>query len=274
MNRAALCSLLLLAVSIPAQGRGQRQAPAAPDLQHSDGPRRGIETEGNGFALPAGEVPLTDLIDAAARFLGRNILWTAQELQSTGNGELTFYLHKKTVLDAVGCEELLYGMLYTKGLTVLPVDEQHGFFEIVCINGPRSRDLYTRAPLRSAEQVLRRPTFREFCTVVVPLEHANANTVINYLRQCFSTPTFNGPNGPLLWIGCAGEVGPIMLTGFGDQVAIALRMLQKADVAPPAPVVTGPTGAMVPVSAIQNLAETVQQLAARVKELEGKLARN
>lgn len=259
--------LLLLPCLAPAQNPRPRQpAQPVPEIVRPEVPRRDIKVDGNGFTLPDGEITVSELIDATARFLGRNILWNSQELQAVG-GDSSFYLQKQVVVDALGCEELLYSMLYTKGLAVLPVDERRGFFEVIALNGPRGREVYSRAASRTAEQVLRRPGFREFCTVTVPLQHINSQVACNSLRQFFQG--MGGSNQGMLVIGTAGGNRSLLLMGFGDQIAGALRLLQECDTPQQADPAAQPLQEQ-----LQGLTAAMAKLQERVQELERKAARN
>lgn len=255
--------LLLLPCLAPAQNRRPPQPPPA-EIERPDAPRRDIKTDGNGFTLPDGEIALSELIDAAARFLGRNILWSGRELQAAG-GDSSFYLQKQIVVDALGCEELLYSMLFTKGLVVLPVDERRGFYEVIAMNGPRAREVYTRAPARAVEQVLRRPGFREYCTVTVPLEHINSQLASNSLRQFYQG--MSGNQTGTLVIGTSGSNRSLLLMGFGDQIASALRLLKDCDVPQQPDPATQPLQEQ-----LQGLTAALAQLQQRVQELEKKVA--
>jgi len=266
MNRVALSfPLLLLLLAGPAIAQERPQQPAP---ERKPTPAGVIETGGNGFALPAGQFTVTELIDAAAQYLGRNILWSDVELTHAFGGQ-DFTFQKKLVVDALGCEELLYGLLFSKALTIVPVDEQRGCFEVVSMVGPRARDLYTRAPVRTPEQVLRRPAFRELCTVTFTCEHLNTNIACNALRPFFAQS--GGPT-PGLVMGTPGNNRTLVITGFGDQIAAALRLLQEADRTPPADEES--TGPLQRLQAdLGKLGEAVTALQAKVAELEKKLGR-
>jgi len=272
MNRVArslsLSSLLLLTLAGPAIAQGRRGSPPQPSAEPRPDVQSGvIETGGNGFALPAGQFTVSELIDAAAQYLGRNILWNDVELQTAFAGQY-LVLQKKIVVDAIGCEELLYGLLFTKALTIVPVDEQRGCYEVVAMSGPRARDLYSRAPVRTREQVLRRPAFRELCCLTITLEHLDAGIACNALRPFLAT---NSNTTLALWMGTAGNQRTIMLTGFGDQVAAALRLLQEADRPQPAELELAATLQRLQ-GELAKLANAVTFLEARVQELEKKLA--
>jgi hypothetical protein len=258
MNRALMpACLLLLPCLAPAQNRPPKQP--VPEIVRPEVPHRDIKVDGNGFTLPEGEVTVTELIDAAARFLGRNILWNSQELQAVG-GDSSFYLQKTTAVDAVGCEELLYSMLFTKGLAVLPVDEPRGFYEVVALNGPRGREVSSRATSRSVAAVLRRPNFKQYVLVTVPLQHVNAQVASAALRPFFAGS--NNQGGASLTLGNVGNNSSILLMGFGDQVAAAIAMLQECDTPQPPNPQTQPVQEQ-----LQSLAEQVAKLQAQVREL-------
>lgn len=261
MRRALLpACLLLLPCVLPAQNR-RGQQPAAPEIARPDVPHRDIKVDANGFTLPEGEVTVSELIDAAARYLGRNILWSSQELQAVG-GDSSFYLQKQIAVDAIGCEELLYSLLLTKGLTVVPIDEQRGFFEVIAVYGPRSREIQSHAVSRTAEAVLRRPNFKEYVLVSVPLQHINAQMATNALRPFFMA---NNQGNTSMTVGNLGNAGSILLMGFGHQVAAAIKMLQECDTPQPPDAQDQAVQTQ-----LQSLAEQLARLQAKVQQLEQK----
>ena len=215
-----LAALSCVPFTAPAQ---EKTAPAASTT--------GIHADGVTFTLPEGKVGIEELIDAAARFLGRNILTNPAELAGAGQGS-SFVLHKPVAVDAAGCEELLYNLLYTKGFAVVPIDPDKGFYEVVAMAGPRGRELTSRPTKRSAEAVLRRPDFKEYVLVAVPLQHINATIATNALRPFFASGG-GGMAGSSLTLGNVGNNTSILLQGFGDQVAAAIRLLQECDKSAP-----------------------------------------
>jgi hypothetical protein len=239
--KAALFLLSALATACLAPGaQDPKKAPAGPP-----------------FTLEAGELKLGDLIDRAATYLKRNILVTEQEMASTGQGSNVFKLQQPISTDHDGCEELLTSMLYTRGFAVLALDEQKGVYEIISMNGPRSREIFNRAPQRTPAEILARPTLKMSVSTVVPLKHVNATIATNALRPFFASTGAPGGGGSLT-LGNVGNNSAILLSGLQDQVANAIRMLQVAD-QPGAPEVAG-------------TAERLEALNQRVAALEQKIA--
>jgi hypothetical protein len=206
------------------------------------------------FVLDPGEIRVTELIDKSAAFLGRNILFTEQELAGPSS---SLKLQQRVEVDVRGCEELLNTLLYTRGLVVLPLDEEKKIYEVINLAGPRQREVTNRATLRSPEELLARPTLRVPVSTVIKLRHINATVATNALRPFFAAT--GGPNAGSLTLGNVGNNTAILITGLQDQVAAAIRMIQIADV--PAPPEAVPPG----------LAEQVDALQRRVESLEKRL---
>lgn len=196
------------------------QEPVASPLQQ---PGK-IEVGKNGFVLPVGQIDPGELIDSAAIFLGRNILWQESELGK----QPPFVFQRQLALDALGCEELLCEMLATRSLVVTPIDLARQVWEVVNLNGPRGREVMARAVQRSVDEVLKRPNLKLFVQVAVPLQHINANIATNALRPFFSGYG-GGSNMPGLVVGTAGTNEAVLLMGFADQVAGCIRLLQQCD---------------------------------------------
>jgi hypothetical protein len=209
------------------------------------------------FAIEAGELKLGDLIDRAADYLKRNILVTEQEMMQAGQGSNVFKLQQPISTDRDGCEELLTTLLSTRGFAVVPLDEQKGVYEVISMNGPRSREIFSRAAQRTPEQILARPNLKMPVVTVVPLKHVNGTIATNALRPFFAS-TGAAQGGGSLTLGNVGNNSSILLSGLQDQVANAIRMLQIADI-PGAPEVAG-------------AAERMEALSQRVAALEQKIA--
>lgn len=215
-----------------------------------------IVIQGNQFTLPVGEVTLEDLLVSAARFLDRNLMWSPGELAGAIHGS-TFTFRRALTLDATACEEVLCNLLYMKGLVLLPLDPDRGIYEVVNLNGQRAREVSTRAPWRSPEEVLKRPNLKEPVLTTVQLKHINATIATNALRPFFAQA--GSSNGGGLTFGTAGNNSAILLQGFRDQVAGAIRLLHEVDV--PVPV------------AQMDAVDPLGELRARIAELEQQVAK-
>lgn len=211
------------------------------------------------FRLPAGEVKIPALIDQCAAYLGANILWTEQEVQSPGS-TTSAKLQHPIETDRDGCEELLATLLVRSGLALVWLDDKGSMMEVVSLSGPRAREMSMRAQERTVEAVLARPNLRLPVTVTLPLEHINATIATNALRPFFASLS---PVSQALTIGNVGNNRSMVLSGMQDQVVHAVRLIQKCDV----PAVSGDVGMPVVVDG-----ERVARLEQRVQALEEQLA--
>ena len=204
----------------------------APALAQQDAVRPAVAQHAtSGFVLEVGDHSLTELIEHAAKFLGRNILVGPQELAAAGGGA-GVSLQQRIDLDVPGCEDLLSSLLYARGFALVPLDEPRGFWEVIAISGSRGREIMNRALPRTPEQILARPALRIAVTTVVTLKHVNATIAVNSLRPFFAS---GGQQNPGLALGSVGNGQAMLLTGFADQVAAAIRMIREADLPPSAP---------------------------------------
>lgn len=213
------------------------------------------DLEAKAFVLPAGKLKTTDLIDACANFLEWNILYVAQEF---GEQTATTKLQRQVSTDRDGCEALLYSLLYRQGYAVKALDLKRDVYEVLMIQGQRGGDLNAGAPYVEWQQVLERPTLKRQVLTTLSLQHINAQYANNALR-----PFFAGAASGLM-IGTVGDRQSLLLQGFQDQVAQAIRVVQLADV-PQRPELERAQGR-------KTMKDYVQELEARLQALEKRLA--
>ncbi|MCA8965269.1 MAG: hypothetical protein KDC48_10290 [Planctomycetes bacterium] len=253
---------LYLAAAAPSQTEAPGQAsPAAPT------PTRVVAANKQGdsrppFVFEAGEVNLRDLVDRCAAYLRWNILVSDQELSGAGRTP-TVALQQPVVTDEDGCEELLSSLLWTSGLALVPLDEGKKVYEVLFMNGPRQREIASRAVQRTPAQVLARPNLRMWITTVYPLTHTNATIATNALRPFFASA--GGPSGNSLTLGNVGNNTAILLSGPQNSVASAIEVLKAADVPPVAGTEPGVA------ERLEALTRRCEELAQQVAALQARL---
>jgi len=216
---------------------------------------------GQPFVLEAGKIELSELIDRAAAYLGRNILWSAQELQSTAQGGTTITLQHRVETGRDGCEDLLTSLLYRSGFAVSTLDAQQALYEVISLNGPRCREVFNSAQHKSPEEILARPDLHVPVTTAIALQHINATIATNALRPFFAS---SGTTTGGITIGNVGNNQGLLICGWQHQIATAIRLVLQNDVPPPEPKAPG---------LAERLAELEQRLAAleeQVRALQGK----
>ncbi len=207
MKPAALVFALLAALPACVAQQGAKEPPKEP------------------FRLAAGDVQMTALIDQCAAYLQVNILSSPQELQTSQS--MSVKLQQPVTTDRNGCEELLTSLLYRSGFGLMWLDDKGSMMEVVNLQGPRAREMWSRAQERSIEAVLSRPNLKLAVTVVVPLEHINATIATNALRPFFASS--GGMQVGSLTIGNVGNNKSLLMSGMQDQVVQAIRLVQKCD---------------------------------------------
>jgi hypothetical protein len=228
MLRSFVVAVFALALTVPAFAQTPNTNPAPAKAP---------------FVFEAGTVELRPLVDRCAAYLQRNILIDPIEVQSTpaaqGNARgkggqgadagtsLAFELQLPVVTDRDGCEEMLHSLLWSKGLTMVPLDEAKGVYEVLSMHGQRARELLQRAVSRTPAEVLARPRLRQWVLVAMNLKHINATIATNALRPFFAMGSQQSP----LALGSTGTSSTILLCGPQDAVASAILVLQTADVA-------------------------------------------
>ena len=206
LGYAALIAGLLGATSISTP-------PAPPPAQDPDG-----------FVLDAGVHEVQDLIDRAAKFLGRNYIYSEQDLQNAPSSVLK--LQNKLVLDAVGCEEVVGQLAYSAGFAMIPVDEERGIYEWVYRSGPKRQELSTRAVKMTADEVLRHRKRSIRVLTSLALNNIDAVGTQNMLRPFFLGGGGGGV-GDALQFGVAGN--SVLIQGFAARVADAIVLIREAD---------------------------------------------
>ena len=214
-----LCSLAAALQDPPPAARAAAPPPASKPRDDT-----AIRIDQSGFVLRAGAIDPQELVEATAKFLGRNILWAASE-RGQGRGE-PFDLQKDLALDARGCEEVVSKLLYSRGFVIMPLHADKGLFEVVSMNGSRAREVMGAAIARTPEEILRQPDLKMVVYTQLELQHIDANYAANSLRPFFAQ---TAANQPTMVIGTAGSTSTLLLSGFQDQVAQALRLVRVCD---------------------------------------------
>ncbi len=216
------------------------------------------------FVFEAGTLELRELIDSCAAYLQWNILVDDQELGGNGKS-LTVTLQQPVATDHQGCEELLGGLLWTRGLALVPIDEDKKVYEVLSMHGQRRSEVMSRAVQRTPEQVQSRPNLRQWITTVHPLAHTNAQIATNALRPFFAQVGMP-QNGGGLTFGNVGNDTAILINGPQHMVAAAIDVLRTADV---------PSTEREPALAarVAELGKQLESLTARLGSVEDKLAK-
>lgn len=180
------------------------------------------------FILDAGEHELLKVIEASARFLGRNYLLAPTEVGGQ-NPKVT--LQKKLELDAAGCEAVVSQLAYAQGLIATPLDRGRGLWEFINMNGAKRAEAASRALALTPDEVRRMRDVRVYVITSAKVQHMRATVTSQTLR-----PFFAGAGGGLN-IGTAGSERSILLQGLAEQVAQALDMIAEVDQPQPAALV-------------------------------------
>jgi len=175
-----------------------------------------------GFVLKAGEHSLLKVIHNAATFLGRNYLTNDEEFANSP----TITLDKTLNLDAFGCEEVVSQLAYSRDFAMTAVDAERGIYEFLFVRGPRRPEIFLRAQFVPPEEIRRRTRLKMVVATAVRLERASASRVVNSVRPLLAG-IGAGVGG--VQIGTGGHERTVLLLGFADQLAAALRMRQEVD---------------------------------------------
>ena len=240
-----------------------------PGVEYAPASAQDKQDRSSGFVLEAGEHTLKDIIDRAAKFLGRNIVLPEPSSMPRGRGggaaaggggieTITVELQKKLILDAVACEEVVSQLVHTRGFVIVPLDTLRGLYEVVQLNGQRLSEIYSNALHLTVAEVLRRERYKVIVRTTFTLKHIRADMAVQNLRQLIQG----------LQIGTPGTQRSLVLIGFANQVAAAIRMLEDLD--DPGKVSTYQSRNIF--SHFQNLQERTTSHAKSISDLTHKLA--
>jgi hypothetical protein len=251
----ALSASVLTALALAQEPERVQAKPPSPQVA-APAPARAVP--GHGFVLEAGDLSIDELIDSAAQFLNRNILYLPAEVQSGPKGAaVSVHLQNRLELDANGCEEMLCTLLYSRGFALTLLDPGRNLYEVIHMAGPRAKEISARAVYMTPDEILRRPQLRMAVLTTVELQNINTPVAVNALRPFFGQ---SGPQGGALQLGNVGNSGGLILQGFADQVAAAIRLVRECD--KPLPPDRPP-----------ELVTRVQQLEQQVQSLREQLAK-
>lgn len=172
------------------------------------------------LVLEPGTYTVKDLIDRSARFLGRNYIYSARDVENVPSPQVN--LQERLELGRDDCEEVIGKLLFAKHLVMLPLDPDRGIYEWVFLQGSKGAEVRRRPVVRTPEQVLAGGP-ETWIVTVYPLEHLDPREAGGMLRAIMSGPTdsFYATTSPL------GR--SLVISGFRQQVAAFLRILQATD---------------------------------------------
>lgn len=207
----------------------------------------------SGLTLPAGEFTAADLVEATARFLCRNYLYDEGAIAALSS----FTLQKSLALDALGAEDVLYALLASRDLVVLPIDEGRGLYAIVPLAAGDRPVPVTSIPSRTPNEILQRPHLRELVTTAIELRGLDAVQLAASLQVHFALLSPRLAGRPAA---CAAGPRTLLLHGFRDQLAevVSLVRLMERQVEATA----------VPPSLLQRLDALEREVAALRAELQ------
>jgi hypothetical protein len=173
------------------------------------------------FRLAAGTIPVAELVARAAGCLHWRIVCEAKEIGESA----PFRLFEPMQLDAAGCEDVLGAMLSSRGLAVVPMGPNADDFEVLAIGGNRGKEAFAQAERLSPEAVLQHPGRKRVVTARVPMVHMHGNLAVNFLRPFFE----NSQSRTHIVLPPQQDAHAVTVTGFQDQVATAIHLLQACD---------------------------------------------
>lgn len=170
--------------------------------------------------LPVGEHKVASLVELVGRYGRFNLLCDPVQIKDAKPIKLT----SPVEISGASCLDALSSLLYTQNLVLLPVDESKGVFEVVALYGVRgSQGLESSAVERSVEDILASPDSKRYVCTTVSLQHQNAQMINNTIM-----PLLSGGR-PRMAIGASANGRALILRGFQNQVAAAIRLVKTND---------------------------------------------
>lgn len=192
------------------------------------GPQDPKPTSPNHFVIDAGEHSIKDLLDRTAEFLKRNYIYSEAEFAQLGPAA-NIKIHNRLDLGRNEVEAVVSELLYTLNFVMLPVNEPRGIYEWVSLGGPKRGEVETRARQMTTKDVLAYVGPKIAVMTTYTLTNINAQQAHNSLRPFFAS----GTNAGMLSFGIVGDASALLIRGFSDQVAAAIKILERADGAAP-----------------------------------------
>lgn len=248
---ALLAAPLALAAALPAQ--------------ETTAPTSKIRQDATKMSLPAGSLPLKDVVDAAATLLGINILYDERELQEVGR---SIALQTPMTIVREQAEAVVSDLVYHQGFALAPRNGDNSLYDLVSMQGPRAREILQLATRRTPEQVLLQPTLKQPVTTIVQLQNIDVSIATNALRP------FVAAYPKTLTLGTTGGVRTLLISGIQNDVAKIIALLRESDTpeAAAAAAEASPVAAPWVHRQIGDLEQAVEQLQKQVAELRQRLA--
>jgi len=183
-----------------------------------------IHHDATTLTLPAGSLPLKDVVDATAAFLEVNILYDETEVLAHGG---VIALQTPLALERGAAEDAVCDLTFGNGFVLAPRDAAKGLYELVFLRGPKARGLMQMAPQRTIEQVMSRPLLKQPVATSFRLQNTNATIASNALRPFFASTGGGAPTG--LTFGTADNQ-TMLVAGIQCEVVKAIELLRRVDV--------------------------------------------
>lgn len=218
-------------------------------IAHTQGPNQ--DPQKPPFVLEAGTYGLKEFLLKCASHLEWNLLLAESDFQ----GPNSIDIQKAIKVDTKGCLELMTNLAFVKDFAIVPVDTSKNIYQAIFIRGPRRPMINITARFMSPLEV--KQLARTVLPVVttVRLKHVSAPKATATVRPFFAS---TGAAAGSVSIGTAGNEEMVLLQGFANQVAQAIRLFEEID-QPPRQTPSK--------SVVAQLAEVQRQLAGLEKRL-------
>jgi len=175
------------------------------------------------FVLEAGTYPLKEFLLKCASHLGWNLLLDGTDFQNPMN---TIDIQKTIRVDTKGCQEVMTTLALVRDFAIVPVDVSKNMYQAIFVRGPRRPTISTSASFMSPLEVKQHARAALPVVTVVRLKHISATKATNTVRPFFAGA---GAGAASIQIGNAGDDESVLLAGFSNQVAQAMRLFEEVD---------------------------------------------
>ncbi|MFN0207720.1 MAG: hypothetical protein ACKVS6_15540 [Planctomycetota bacterium] len=201
-------------------------APVSMTTIQDPAPDRQSESAGN-IVIANNEIVISpnallgDVIDKLAPFAQKTILMKKDAAAKIGS--IRIGLSSPIRTSKTAASEVLDLLLYSNEFVLVPPGKTEGLpWELKDLKGPDRNTLRAQATMIDVKEIERYSNKVVLCSVIIPLDHANAREISASLRPFF-------PDNQLETVSNIGNSNCLLVYGFGPTVAAIYRLLQKID---------------------------------------------
>ncbi len=175
------------------------------------------------FVLESGTYGMKEFLLKCTSHLGWNLLLEESDFQNPNN---KIEIQMTITVDTKGCEEVLTNLMFVKDFAIVPVDVSKKIYQAIFIRGPKRPMIMTSARFMSPLEVKQHAKMAIPVVTALRLKHISASKATASVRPFLAG---GGVGASAVQIGTAGNEEMVLLQGFANQVAQAMRLFEEVD---------------------------------------------